>query len=324
MGNPRDRVQKAEEFVNKVLDIHAPIRKVIVRKHYKPGLSQKVKTMIKERESCRREAARKAGPERLQLHAKYKKLRNKVTKTIRKDDIRAAAEKIANANGSNELWKIANEITKPRSDATLTLKEEEKEIEGELENGKVINNFFLDKLEALGSKRKQKYMADVLEKLRRILRGHGLKFSFKKVTVAEVMKVLKKLKNKGSSGIDGLSSKIMKAASSVLAIPLTDIVNCSLETGIFPQPWKFAKVVPLLKKGDPQAKENYRPVALLPVASKVLEAVVRSQLTSYFEDNNLLPNSQHGFRGQRSTVTALAAIQHEWTATRDKGHTLPE
>ena len=54
---------------------------------------------------------------------------------------------------------------------------------------------------------------------------------------------------------------------------------------------------------------NYRPIALLPVASKILEEVVRSQVSDHFEKNGLLPECQHGFRPSRSTTSALLSLE---------------
>jgi hypothetical protein len=104
----------------------------------------------------------------------------------------------------------------------------------------------------------------------------------------------------------------------VLKIPLTRILNSSIQSGEFTKPWKEALVTPTLKKGDPKKKENYRPVSCLIVASKVLEKIVCDQVTDFMEKNNLLPENQHGFRAKRSTMTALTAMQHEWTKTRRK------
>jgi len=59
-------------------------------------------------------------------------------------------------------------------------------------------------------------------------------------------------------------------------------------------------------------KENYRPVCILPSASKVMEKVIRKQLASYFEKTGILPGSQFGFRARRSTVQAAAAAEHDW------------
>ena len=58
--------------------------------------------------------------------------------------------------------------------------------------------------------------------------------------------------------------------------------------------------------------ENYRPVSCPPAAAKLLELLVCNQTTEFMETNNLLPPSQHGFRSQRSTMSALAEAQHHW------------
>ena len=69
----------------------------------------------------------------------------------------------------------------------------------------------------------------------------------------------------------------------VLAVPLTRIINSSIESGKFPEGWKDAIITPILKKGDPKNKENYRPVSCLQVASKVLEQIVNDQTSKYME-----------------------------------------
>ena len=98
-----------------------------------------------------------------------------------------------------------------------------------------------------------------------------------------------------------------------ISVPLTRIINSSISSGIFPEEWKEAIITPILKKGDPTKKENYRPVSCLPVAAKVLEKIVNDQVSHFMETNNLLPQNQHGFRPKRSTMTALSAMQEEWT-----------
>jgi len=144
-----------------------------------------------------------------------------------------------------------------------------------------------------------------------------LKFGLRYVSEEEVRRALDKLKNKSSSGIDGVSAKILKSSADVLQVPLTRIVNASIEQGYFPSAWKIAKVVPLYKKGDRKDKANYRPVSLLPVASKVLESVVGKQLSRYFESRGLFPKGQHGFRANRSTESALLSMHDDWVAARN-------
>ena len=105
----------------------------------------------------------------------------------------------------------------------------------------------------------------------------------------------------------------------VLAAPLTEVINRSIISGIVPEAWKEGIVVPILKKGDAKELKNYRPVSCLTAASKVLEKVVCEQLTRFVEVNKILPNNQHGFRANRSTMTALTAMQKEWMKNSEDG-----
>ena len=111
-----------------------------------------------------------------------------------------------------------------------------------------------------------------------------LHFSLKTVSKGKVSKTMKQMKKKKSSGIDGLSQENLILATKVLTSPLTSIINDSIKKGEFPSAWKEALVTPVLKKGDPLLKENYRPVSCLPGGSKLLERIVCEQTTKYMED----------------------------------------
>ena len=118
------------------------------------------------------------------------------------------------------------------------------------------------------------------------------------------------MKNKNSSGVDFVSPNILKSAISVNAEPLTYIVNSSILEGIFPDTWKTAKVIPIYKgKGSTLDKNMYRPISNLKITSKILEMIVNYQVIKYMEANKLFPHGQHGFRANRSTLSALANIQ---------------
>lgn len=78
--------------------------------------------------------------------------------------------------------------------------------------------------------------------------------------------------------------------------------------GIFPNCLKTSIVVPIHKKGDPKDPKNYRPIALVPIFSKIIEKIMLKQLVSYFETNNLICENQFGFRSGRSTTDALIKI----------------
>ena len=74
------------------------------------------------------------------------------------------------------------------------------------------------------------------------------------------------------------------------------ILNLSIKNKKFPSKWKIAKVVPLYKgKGSKFDAKNYRPVAILPILSKVLERAMYKQVISHMDGNKLFNPSHHAW-----------------------------
>ena len=130
---------------------------------------------------------------------------------------------------------------------------------------------------------------------------------------------LKPLPKTHSCGPDEIDGYILNVANDNIANPLLHIVNLSIKTGVFPDRWKLARISPLHKKESKLLPKNDRPVALLCILSKVLEKVVHMQLIHHFESNNLLSKSQHAFRKNRSTQTALATMHDRWCRAAENG-----
>ena len=81
--------------------------------------------------------------------------------------------------------------------------------------------------------------------------------------------------------------------------------NNSVETGIIPDDWKSANVTAIHKKGSRQESGNYRPISLTSVVCKTMERLVNGRLITQLETNNLIGDSQHGFRNKCSCLTSL-------------------
>ena len=79
----------------------------------------------------------------------------------------------------------------------------------------------------------------------------------------------------------------------------------------------MADVTPLHKKGKKDLKENYRPVNILPVFSKVFERSMFAQMSSFFD--NFLSKQQCGFRKGYSTQQCLLALLEKWKRAVDSG-----
>ena len=81
-------------------------------------------------------------------------------------------------------------------------------------------------------------------------------------------------------------------------------------TGIFPDIWKKANVLPVHKKESRQIKKNYRPISLLRICGKIFEKVIFDAIYEHLTDNQLLTPNQSGFRPGDSTVNQLLYITH--------------
>ena len=132
-------------------------------------------------------------------------------------------------------------------------------------------------------------------------------FNFVYTKPDDIEKILRNLKPKSSAGCDNISTKLSKEIENVILRPLSIIKNQSLCTGILPDKFKIATVIPLYKKDDDRSFGNYRPISLLSSISKIFERVAFNQLYEYFTSNGLLYESQYGFRKLHSTE--LAALE---------------
>ena len=129
------------------------------------------------------------------------------------------------------------------------------------------------------------------------------------VTSEEISNILKSLKN-GAAGYDKLNACLLKHISPFITEPLKYLSNLSLSEGVFPTELKLANVIPLYKSDDVFLFNNYRPVSLLCVISKVFEKVMYNRLIDFLETFAILNNSQFGFRKMHSTYMALMTLMN--------------
>jgi hypothetical protein len=106
----------------------------------------------------------------------------------------------------------------------------------------------------------------------------------------------------------------------ILAPLITDIVNLSFSSGVFPQTMKLALITPLLKKNDldPDVLSNYRPVSNLSFLSKLLERLAAKQLLNHLELLSLFVPLQSAYRAAHSTEIAFLKVLNDLLLTVDK------
>ena len=135
------------------------------------------------------------------------------------------------------------------------------------------------------------------------------------VTEKQVCDILYKLDVNKALGPDNLSPVILKHCSNELKSSVCKLINRSLSEGVVPKDWLFANVIPVYKSKDKNQVNNYRPISLLSIISKVAERCIYNHIFPHIV--NLLHPSQHGFLSGKSTATQLVQFLMDASATID-------
>ena len=131
------------------------------------------------------------------------------------------------------------------------------------------------------------------------------------ITDDEIKHLLKNINIGKATGPDNISANLLKMCGDTLVVPIKIIFLNILRTGIFPAQWKQANVTPVHKKKDKQLVENYRPISLLPILSKIFERIVFKNLYNHLVANNLISKNQSGFRPGDSCSNQLLFLINE-------------
>ena len=145
-------------------------------------------------------------------------------------------------------------------------------------------------------------------------------FSFQRTSPRDIFNILKSLKRKKSYGYDEITASFIIDGAGVLCEPLSFLINRSLDKSLFPESEKCAKITPIYKSGEKSEMDNYRPISVLPVLSKVIERAVYIQLYDYLCKSHLLTDNQFGFRGGSSTEHAVTFLTDSIRMNIDKGY----
>jgi len=139
------------------------------------------------------------------------------------------------------------------------------------------------------------------------------------VTVQGVCKLLANIDAKKSTGPDELPPRVLKEVCNEISPVLTFIFNQSIKSGIVPDDWLVANIFALHKKGPKDLPENYRPISLTSICSKIVEHIIHSSICRFLEDNNILTPRQHGFRTHHSCESQLILAVDDWAKALDSG-----
>ena len=133
----------------------------------------------------------------------------------------------------------------------------------------------------------------------------NLNIKFSETSLEKIFNILKGLNPSKAAGIDNLSGRFLKDGADILARLISQLFNLSIKLSSFPRSCKIAKVKPRFKKGCKTDPQNYRPISLLPILSKITERIIHYQTQEFLSKNKIPYKFQFAFRKNYSTNFCL-------------------
>ena len=124
------------------------------------------------------------------------------------------------------------------------------------------------------------------------------------VSVDECSNLIKNLKNTKQDK-NHITSYLIKENCSLISPILTDIINVSFSCGTFPDVLKIALVTPIFKSGERTLLQNYRPISVLPIFSKIIERCIYNRVFQFISKFLIMTPVQFGFIKGLSTCNAM-------------------
>lgn len=324
--------------LREIIDEHAPLKTKMVRGNNASFMNKNLQKQIYIRSALRNKFLKNPTEENKN---KYKKQRNKCVK-LRKKSIKSHLQNVTSKGSTTnkDFWKIikpflTNKGTRIGSDITLI---ENQKIVTESAVAEILNDNYINIVEHT-SGIKPHSIADkcngnfemAVDKIVQHYQNHPSiieikkhvnstqDFSFESIDSDMTLKLLKSINLNKATGEDRIPPKLIKLSAMLIHRPLTVAINCSLNSLVFPTNAKKATVVPVDKGSTIKTiPSNFRPVSLLNTLSKIYEAIILKQMTSYL--NKCLFPYISAYRRQHGTQHVLIRLLEDWKHKLDQNN----
>ena len=296
------------QIVNK----HAPFKKVRIKNRISPWFSPDLSALLKDRNKAWL-LARRTGD---QTHwSSFRRIRNKCTAAVSKAKSTYYTDLITDSySDPTKFWKAVGNKSSTSS-LPPSVKINGSMVAGPNEVCTALNTHFAATAHLFEDRHTGSAPnIDVNE----YTVSPETQFSIHPIPTHVVLEALQAINIRSSVGEDCLDPYFLKLSAPFIVDLITFIFNLSLSSGVVPNVWKSAHVVPLHKGGDCNDPNNYRPISKLPCLSKILESLVNNQLKPYLAEQSILSPHQSGFRANHSTITAVTLVLDQLITGLDK------
>lgn len=314
-----DPVTLHEKLCTKFEGIYESSIKTVKKNTYKhtaPWINERVKIAIQTKQQILKQW-RNNKNNRL-LYEQYKEQRNITTNVIKKEKRIYLYKLFQDAKGDmRKTWGLINDLMnrKIKEPIETQLKRNFKTNDLKL-LANDFNNNFLNQITVIRNLNSGPLL-DVKVREHELQRVNSSMY-LRMMTNKDVHNILKKLKKTGR-GIDGIRHKDIITNRLMFTPTITKLVNLMLSQSNIPPALKVSCITPLYKgKGPVDAYKSHRPVGSMPLVEKVLEKHINNQMMKYLNENNIIPEFQHGFQTGRSTMTLLQEFADQINTALDQ------
>ena len=318
----------------KSLDKFAPRRKKYSRGNNMPFMNKLLSRAHMKRTRLRNCYLKKRSE---QNRLSYVKQRNYCVSLLRK----TKKDYYANLNvkdivDNKQFWRTIKPLSsdKTKSNEKITLVEDQTVTTQDEQNAELLNIFFSNAVKNLKIPifSNTNPLAERLSNptLKAILKcknhpsivairnvNNNSHFHFNEISFENVYNEIRKLSPRNSAQSTDILSECLRRKLAFFADYICGFFNESIKKFTFPSTLKNGNITPVFKKGCISSKENYQPVSILPVISKIFEKLLCKQITIFIDP--LLSKYQCGFRKGFSAQHCLLAMLEKWKNAVGKG-----
>ena len=276
----------------------------------KPWFNDECKQAIEERKSVLRQFNLRPTQENL---SKFKIARAKARRTIKQSKRASWRQYVSRLNSRSSVkktWDMIRKINGKNSSLNVGhLNVGDDAVTSKEDIADVLADTFAEKSSSANYSTAFQKFQNSKEKTKLNFKSNNNELYNKDFTIKELRKALKKCHDT-AVGCDDIHYQFLKHLPFRSLDSLLRIFNQIWHTGILPDSWKEAIVIPVPKPGkDSTNPANYRPIALTSCICKTMERMVNDRLVWFLEKNKLIATVQSGFRKQRSTLDHLVRFE---------------
>ena len=319
-----------------VLNTHAPKKKKIIRGNSAPFMNKTLSKAFMQRSQMKNKYHKNPTETNKVLYKKQRNFCVNLLNRQKKNYYNNLDMKVFNDNKT--FWKRIKPLfsEKSSSNRNITLIENDIVISDKREVAEKLNNYFVEAVEYLEIAEFQSdndtiYSENVDEQIDNIIKKYKshpsilkikenvkleTKFKFSDITQEEIENEIKKLDSRKSIMEDDIPIKVLKGSFDLVSNYLSGIYNSVKKSNNFPPSLKLSDVTPIHKAKERTIKNNYRPVSIIPIISKIYEKIMYSSIFLYIE--KFLSPYLFGYRKGHSTQDCLLVMVETWRKALDE------